>query len=715
MTPSAKKENTVKAEKSRISPKKAAGGSSDKSEVVTSQGNKAELTKHLPVSSNGKATLKGDKEQSSVAPKNDEEATDKSTLAPKGPPKGLQEQQQDSSSGEAESAIKTVPDGNAKVAAQPKPATGTSLASKRQHPGKLDISAAVKDTTGDDSLPSATASISTKDESASKTAKPGTAVSIPAAVSTGSPMKRTAPRTLRVVNTPKSETPPSLPAQSSSSMPTHPATATKIPSRAPSLASIQPPGTPASELISENASIASASVSRASSPVPGGKVGVAPIKKSKSQAKKERQERKRQLDEKLTEEVIASPVEEPVHAPIVGRKKKSKKPTTATATSSGTGTTTPAQSRPPSPSRKASEKSNEAVNNELKTTPVPKEEQPPPKASPERVEEPAPVPEDPKPPSPPPKSPLSVSSILKDHVASGTVSQKSLNDYLFHTPVPGLHTKFDINTTDLATLAKALANVAHNTGQNNIFAEAQYVAKAAGQPVHLGGEDKRNASRHLFTPGGMHLRCLNEEQEQRYLELEARVLSQKGPSKWTGGKKKEPGSRIGIETTASAGLRSRSGSLAGVVTPQDQHKASHKVQEKIIARLQDAARKWRPIGGFSDETMSYVNQYMMPEATAVRPQPQPGQAGSVRYTQGQVPSSVAGTAGVGPDMSGVHGADPSGLGLGLTVTQDLVGKLSLEEIEKRVEASRKETEKHEKMLNGLIKKNRKMGMAGWAH
>lgn len=88
------------------------------------------------------------------------------------------------------------------------------------------------------------------------------------------------------------------------------------------------PSTPVNDLISDNASLTSASLSRPPSPF-GGKPGTGPAsQKSRNQVKKDRQARAKQVEEaKLAEESTSSPVqEEIVQAPIIGRKKKSKKP-----------------------------------------------------------------------------------------------------------------------------------------------------------------------------------------------------------------------------------------------------------------------------------------------------------------------------------------------------------------------------------------------------
>lgn len=140
---------------------------------------------------------------------------------------------------------------------------------------------------------------------------PGTAVS--------SPITRSAPKTLRVLPTPKTEIPPpASPALTMASV------ALSAASRAMS-ASYYRSDTPGSEMVSDSASVVSASVthSRASSPPPS-KVGAAAVRiTTKSQQRKQRKDALKQ-ETKLIAEVALTEAEV-VHAPVLGRKKKQKK------------------------------------------------------------------------------------------------------------------------------------------------------------------------------------------------------------------------------------------------------------------------------------------------------------------------------------------------------------------------------------------------------
>lgn len=204
---------------------------------------------------------------------------------------------------------------------------------RRQRPGKLDIAAA-KDASWKAVESMTSSAAQAKPETPSKTlgkvahttsqpSTPATGVSQSTASSTP---RHTAPRTIRVVQTPKDETSRLTGAFSGGANSVVTPEAKQV-SRQPSIVSINQPGTPVNEFISDNASLTSTSISRPGSP-PTGKVGSAPLRHTtKSHQKKERQTRAKRAEEsKASEEtnVDSGPVE-PVQAPIIGRKKKTKK------------------------------------------------------------------------------------------------------------------------------------------------------------------------------------------------------------------------------------------------------------------------------------------------------------------------------------------------------------------------------------------------------
>ncbi|KAI9807566.1 MAG: hypothetical protein M1825_005506 [Sarcosagium campestre] len=213
-----------------------------------------------------------------------------------------------------------------------------SPSSKRLLPGKLDIAAAtrnlIKETQAITAATAARKAEKEKEMQKQKQSQKASEGSTPGSLSAAAhnqefpPLRQSNPRTLRVVQTPKTEVRPSTPAPSASSataaapssvssVSTSVVPGSKAPSRRPSVNSLTQPATPGSELVSDNASFTTAPLSRANSP---------PLKVSKSQSKKQRRVAKKTLDKKEPEEVLIKIAEpEAEHAPIVGRKKKKSK------------------------------------------------------------------------------------------------------------------------------------------------------------------------------------------------------------------------------------------------------------------------------------------------------------------------------------------------------------------------------------------------------
>ena len=382
-------------------------------------------------------------------------------------------------------------------------ATPTSSA-KRQPPGKLDIVAATKVPASEDSPnvgPGKVDSQTKNDRSVPATAASSVPPS-PAAAATGSPIKRAgAPRTLRVVATPKTEVPPPLSAISAPSLPQIP-TVDKLRSRQASIASVNLPGTPASDLISDTASITSTSISRASSPPPvAGKVGTAPVrKKTKSQAKKDRQERKKQIEEEQLEDNKSDV--EVVQAPIVGRKKKAKKPS---SNAKPAVTATKNQVASPKPATVEEEHPDPPVAATQKASPV--------KASAAATPEPEPDHEDSK-----DKREHTAQSIVADLQRTGELLASTLE---FFKPLSSSLTHTSRNTQAGSVIAPQDLKL-H-------FSEADLETLAKKKPLRVNSQDGKPDSRTLITPGGKFFWGLSEELETKALELEKRIDELKGP------------------------------------------------------------------------------------------------------------------------------------------------------------------------------------------
>jgi hypothetical protein len=206
-------------------------------------------------------------------------------------------------------------------------------ADKRPVPGILDIAAATNPvlqkhvaTTKTDTHDKYSAHTSLVPQSSKTPLASALPTPTPTSASVSSPLTKAAPKTLRLVQTPKTETPTTNFA---------PAAVASIRSAA-AASSAHRPMTPASEIISDTASIVSASVSasRSSSPPPS-KIGALPARPTtKSQQRKQRKGASKEAAAQIAD---ASPFEPEVEiAPILGRKKKQKKekkPATSRASS----------------------------------------------------------------------------------------------------------------------------------------------------------------------------------------------------------------------------------------------------------------------------------------------------------------------------------------------------------------------------------------------
>jgi hypothetical protein len=386
-------------------------------------------------------------------------------------------------------------------------AAAAPMSTKRQPPGKLDLQTAIKLPVEVESP--ATSSAKADTQMKSSHSFPATAASSvppsPAAAVTGSPIKRTAPpRTLRVIATPKTEVPPPLSAASGPSLPQIP-TVDKLRSRQASIASVNLPGTPASDLISDTASITSTSFSRANSPPPiAGKVGTAPVrKKTKSQAKKDRQERKKQIDEEETIILDNKSDVEVVQAPIIGRKKKAKKPVTVHKSIAAVFRSQPSSPNPATVEEEHSDApAPTAASRRVSSA----------KVSTRATPEPEPEPEPPK-----DKREHTAQSIMADLQRTGELLASTLE---FFKP-----------------LSSSLTHASRTTQSGNLsappdlklhFSEADLDALAKKKPLRLDSHDGKPDSRTLITPNGKFFWGLSEELEAKALELERHIEELKG-------------------------------------------------------------------------------------------------------------------------------------------------------------------------------------------
>ncbi|KAL1955692.1 hypothetical protein VTO42DRAFT_8164 [Malbranchea cinnamomea] len=408
-----------------------------------------------------------------------------------GSPKPKSSAPQRSTSGKSlptgESNEKSVDDSRA-ASATPAKGTKSRETSGKQKPIKLDLSGATERSR--DTSPS---KVPTPSYSTAAAAPPGLTVSRPNTPATVvSKVSETSlprqPRVLRVVDTPKTETPPpAAPATSSSSTP-----APKQRSRKPSLSSASRPATPG-EVGSE---YTSASVSRANSPPPS-KVGSAPVRTvSRNQLKKERKLKAKQAEEKEKELAAAAAAEEPVQAPIIGRKRKTKKPKQSAEPSP----------TPTSEADKANSKEESGKNGD--ETPQKKEPE-------ERW-----------------RTNNTLEQLIADAEALGATikdlflertkplasilaelhhsGQLDLNTHPLFNPPPA-HQRIDMKCTaeDYDRIKKPIELTTEHKKQ-----------LLRGEPVRINPDSDLLKDRCIITPSGCVLRHLSKEEEDRYLALE---------------------------------------------------------------------------------------------------------------------------------------------------------------------------------------------------
>lgn len=374
----------------------------------------------------------------------------------------------------------------------------------RKAPGKIDITAAVNqridslDETAAQKLETPTKSLRSMTPSVSS--RPAS----PSISSVDGFAKRVAPRTLRLVSTPKAETPSPAAAAAAVAGPAIPSLVNagiRAPSRNPSIASMHPPGTPTSEHVSDTISMTSAS--RASSPPPPvSRVGSAPVRaKTKSQQKKDRQLRAKQLEEeeKQAEDAASPSADEPVQEAILSRKKKSKK---ASAPPKPKATPSAASTRPASPVHKV------GVEEEKPVSPV-KEVEPE-------------VPETPKQEEPTPSVPDVPESTTPTSLLSEVRNTSSLLSTCLDTffkPLAQANTTYKASQ-NIAAIDLAVGRSLKRNPDVNMLPDQVRSMLLNQHALRYGGEDGRIWSRGCVTPGGAHLRHLEQELEDRYIELE---------------------------------------------------------------------------------------------------------------------------------------------------------------------------------------------------
>ncbi len=570
------------------------------------------------------------------------------------------------------------------------------------------------------------------------------ALPTPTTASVSSPLARAAPKTLRVVPTLKTEVLPIPSAGVSGVLSSHSVKSVAV-------AAIRPE-TPASELISDSGSIISASlsVSRTNSPPPS-KVGSAPVRATtKSQQRKQRKEALKKESATIAAQPINKPPENEVIAPIIGRKKKQKKEkeksSGATPTVSRPESPLP-QAPPPNASKEVKEKENKDESSTYRstaneTTTLTEDTVVSSKYSHKgegaKMSEQSSAARS----GPPP----SASAVFQDLQKAGLMPENLESLAFFKTPT----TSTDKSRNDAK---EAAANVPM-TPTKSIVSEEDQVTLLAGKPVRK----IIDGVRVLLTPNGDCIRNLTEEEEDRFLELQnliaeaasspAAFLSQRheagggfslikgravpnGPPSYfppaPGTYTSDPVTKIQREEAIyyinqyvlpRLNLSSRDISFSGALTGFSPDGRANNTSAAAAANLSSLA-PWiygtamaaqggdtaapelnypGPVGAFADPAGHHDSLASYMDATSEPPfNPRAAMEDllPVLHSTSAVLSS-SGTKGVPASSTGAPG--PFGA----------VPLMSYEDAEQALSLARKETEKLEKTLNSLIKKNRRM-------
>jgi CCR4-NOT transcription complex subunit 4 len=606
----------------------------------------------------------------------------------------------------------------ATIATTPAPVTVPPTApksEKRTQPGILNISVPSKPAV----KPAAVTETPSKPVVATS-AFPPLPPSTPLASSVQSPLARNTPKTLRLVppKVEKVETPTAGNATPSSVTSVFPPT---VPTRQASLASVsrqEHPGTPTSEAISDNASITSASISRANSPPPS-KVGSAPVRMTtKSMQKKQRQLEKQRSEAEAAAVAAATKAEPEVIAPIMGRKRKQQKD--KHNIHSAAGGSTPAASRPASPGPTDSAQEESSAQND-KPNAMPASERSKNNIAESEVEVVKPVSKgkgknkqrgQPNPPPPPtietaveveeeaeqsaadttkPPTVPTPATILEELISTEVIPD--VNHLAFLKPPP--------SSVKFPTVAETESQ---GPLQKLIITPEDRATLLAGEPVH---KNRGTAHPTMLTPNGDYVRYLTPDEEERYLQLQDQLAEEAGPSAFVSAKH-----HASNGFTLIGGRAVPNGPPSFFPTPK-----GNGIALDPVSKIQ------------RDEALSYINQYVLPSLSTNSQLEKALNANALdaemlRSTDplsfpswGNDPAGPrAGSSHDGSSQEGILATGLEGMTAHFAVGRDgdsgrplgNVSLLSLPEAESGMQAARKEAEVIEKKLHALMKKNRRL-------
>ncbi|OAA56031.1 Zinc finger, RING/FYVE/PHD-type [Cordyceps fumosorosea ARSEF 2679] len=506
---------------------------------------------------------------------------------------------------------------------------------------------------------------------------------------------RTGPKTLRVMTPARIESPSIMSP-----------VATRI------LSGGQRPETPVSETISDSASIVSASVSasRAGSPPPS-RVGSAPVRTvTKSMQRKQRKDALKQDTKAIAEAAVA---EEAVHEPITSHKKKQKKErqvkekaassSTSGVSRAGTSKEVPknVEQEDESTAEKKAQPDEKTPKGLEQTVLLPTQPQPQSQPPAPTVQEPTSEDDEP---AAPPQGPSTVFADIRQSLWARTVDRLNLLK-----PVAGLSC-FAKQQQVTGNKPGSCKDIGCKCGE--ILPEDLAVL-ASYEPVRK--QCRLDGSRVLLTPYGDCIRRLTEEEEDDFLELQRAVaLTAESAGCFTSPRHQKSSGAFSI-VKGRAVPNGRPNIFPSAFRPESQD----------------------PFGKLQrDEALSYINQYVLPRlnlgASGKAAAAASGSLAPLRDAAAASLNSLApyfygpeAAAGVGiysaVDSGGARPVHDFGAPPGLTLggNVDMVkgagarsvgamALMSVDEADAALAATRKDTEKLEKGLNAVIRKNRRL-------
>lgn len=498
------------------------------------------------------------------------------------------------------------------------------------------------------------------------------------------------------------------------------------------------PATPASELISDTASTTSSKRGSISSPmvrsdsIASSTLAIAGKAKSKSALKKERQalakkeEKERERERERENIPTPSPnVEE--HAPVVARaRKKEKKGKAAAAGKTVKTTALPASPGIPTPtgispaatetehrddrsSRAGSvgvaapseahheQASADSGNNEAETEPN----------------------------KPDLASTVNANDII---IALNESREIDFMDLELLKPVVGLQNRFEISAAEISEFGKRLSMVAASAGdvgdhQISVEITTNPAAISSAASNSQSNKAAAAATRLIVTPGGVMLKGLSAEQEAKFIRLEERASKTPTPFKSSDlAKATFPVAKKELATTLAETLASKAAGLADLsledtlaylnqlnqfleFSPETAAAAAAAASQLAQAHTQFTAGRFQPApiqqGPIPSSSKTLPNPTSKksgktPPSTAAGPPPAPINPASVAS------AAVAAAAGSLEQMLMV------GFQSAFNSKPMTESSMTVEEAEKLLVMSRKETEAYEKKLNNLVKRNKRL-------